>query len=500
MKKELDKLPSGLEPFYDRILHQIECNQDNDESEMCKQIIRVVILASRPLAIAELALAARLLLDSIDNAPELVQLCGSFLVLRNNHIYLIHQSGKDYFFTGSGQRIFIHGPVSEESAILERLLQGMTNTLRRDMFNSQDYGATVDEILRPHPDPLSGLGYATTYWVKHLERVCQDGSSLPNHLGPLEASVIHGFFSRHFLHWLEALCLTRQMRHASPEIGRLTGLVKTHCPEKTELILLCQDAYQFVLYNKACIESTPLQLYCSAFIFSPRTSIIRAAFQHEIPPWLKNPGILDERWSDCIHIMEGHTEPVTKVIFSPDDRFLLSASDDHTVRVWDTETGTCLNTLEGHMGPVLSIAVSPNGAWVASFAMDLTVRLWNLRSGDLYMIWKTMCYVTSRRFSADGKRLIFVSCHKYVQILGTSSGVLVHAYQLHPSLQHSTVMSPNGLWIASICRNGTVELGDLDTGHVRKWFKPASDDVLSIDFVSGGEEVLFVATESMVQL
>jgi WD40 repeat protein len=38
-----------------------------------------------------------------------------------------------------------------------------------------------------------------------------------------------------------------------------------------------------------------------------------------------------------------------------------SGSDDQTVRLWDTVTGTALQTLEGQTDPVTSVAFSPDG-------------------------------------------------------------------------------------------------------------------------------------------
>ena len=42
-------------------------------------------------------------------------------------------------------------------------------------------------------------------------------------------------------------------------------------------------------------------------------------------------------------------------------QMLVTASFDHTIRLWDTETGACVNTLTAHTQPVYSVAFSPNG-------------------------------------------------------------------------------------------------------------------------------------------
>ena len=39
---------------------------------------------------------------------------------------------------------------------------------------------------------------------------------------------------------------------------------------------------------------------------------------------------------------------VRSVVYSPDGKQVVSGSDDSTVKIWDTSTGTCVSTLTGH--------------------------------------------------------------------------------------------------------------------------------------------------------
>ena len=59
----------------------------------------------------------------------------------------------------------------------------------------------------------------------------------------------------------------------------------------------------------------------------------------------------------------------------------MSASWDHTLKVWELETGRELHTLAGHTDGVRAVAVTPDGRRAVSASDDRTLKVWDLRSG-----------------------------------------------------------------------------------------------------------------------
>ena len=81
----------------------------------------------------------------------------------------------------------------------------------------------------------------------------------------------------------------------------------------------------------------------------------------------------------------GHKNSVRSVAITQDGKYIVSGSDDETIKLWDIQTGKEVRSFEGHTDIVRSVAITPDGKYIVSVSNDKTIKLWDIQSGALHV-------------------------------------------------------------------------------------------------------------------
>ena len=222
----LKEVPAGLQPLYDRMMSQVQQLKRKDP-EFCRLVLSTMTLAYRPLHLLELGILSGLPVEissNLDSTMKIVGKCGSFLTIREDCIYFIHQSAKDYLDSNKSEVIFPSGRGRVHYDLFSRSLEAMSGTLQRDMYALHQPGISIDSAEPPHLDPLAPVRYSCVYWASHFDEAYR--SSFPCRSDLTDCGKIHLFLQRCFLYWLEALSLMRSMSSSVETISTLLTLLK----------------------------------------------------------------------------------------------------------------------------------------------------------------------------------------------------------------------------------------------------------------------------------
>ena len=184
-----------------------------------------------------------------------------------------------------------------------------------------------------------------------------------------------------------------------------------------------------------------------------------------------------------IRTFKGHSNTVKALSFSPDGKHIVSGSADHTMRLWEAETGKELRMIYfGAYGfEVTSVAVSPDGKQMLSGCENGSIKVWDIfGKGDAYVhaLGGAKQRVTAMALSSDGRHALTGRAN------GTFTLWDMHAGKELRTLKHdndiaSVVFSPQGQYFLT-AGGETVKVWDAEKAALVKSFKQPGGGSYSI--------------------
>jgi WD40 repeat protein len=183
-------------------------------------------------------------------------------------------------------------------------------------------------------------------------------------------------------------------------------------------------------------------------------------------PWLRPlQAALHPPRTSLVRTLHGHSGSVNGVALSGDGRRAVSGSQDHTLKVWDAETGRELRTLRGHAGVVNVVALSGDGRRAVSGSQDHTLKVWDAETGrELHTLRGHTGSVKGVALSGDGRRAVSASLDQKVKVGDVETGRELRTLRGHAGMVNGVALSADGRCAVSASDDHLLKVWDVETG------------------------------------
>jgi WD40 repeat protein len=155
--------------------------------------------------------------------------------------------------------------------------------------------------------------------------------------------------------------------------------------------------------------------------------------------------------------LSGHAREVWALAYTPDCKTLVSAGDDHLIKLWNTRDGALRATLKGHEALVASVAISPDGKVLATAGFENTVRLWGLPDGRPHAVLNGhRDRVRSVVFSPDGRHIASAGSDTTVRVWDFATNKPLLVFRGHADSVRALAYEPGGAILVSASNDGTI--------------------------------------------
>lgn len=176
----------------------------------------------------------------------------------------------------------------------------------------------------------------------------------------------------------------------------------------------------------------------------------------------------------CVDTWSTPGRTVKALAISQDGLALATANSDHTVQLWDRQTGEVLHTFarrfgwgDGHQDAVTTIQFHPDGHTLLTGSQDGTVKQWDLQH---YRLQRTLSRgrwpITAIALTPDGQTLITAAVDGQLTIWELPQGQPVLTLAQHQGAINALALSPDGSRLASVDAAGVLRLWTVPEGQL----------------------------------
>lgn len=118
------------------------------------------------------------------------------------------------------------------------------------------------------------------------------------------------------------------------------------------------------------------EFYDNLFIFtSDDKYIVSVTSNHTLSLW-------DIESGEQLKVFSRHNNTINSIAITPNEKYIISGSSDGNIKLWDIESGEELKTFIGHKNSINTLSVTSDGKYIISGSADNTLKLWDIEIGE----------------------------------------------------------------------------------------------------------------------
>jgi len=201
-------------------------------------------------------------------------------------------------------------------------------------------------------------------------------------------------------------------------------------------------------------------------------------------------GAVSESFEPVLYqTLRGHSNRIYEASFSPDGRYVVTASGDSLAKIWDVSSGNLVRTLKGHSSHVFSAQFSPDSNRVVTAGGE-TAKIWEVSTGtQIKMLIGHAKIVHSAAYSPDGRVIVTTSEDGTAKLWNAQTGKEIRSMDVKKGWVYDAAFHPTGASVATGAQGGEVHLWNVTNGSQLRTFSGHSRAITSVTFSPSGRYI-----------
>lgn len=232
----------------------------------------------------------------------------------------------------------------------------------------------------------------------------------------------------------------------------------------------------------------------SCEVLSDGKRLISVGLDHTVRLWDLNSGTL------LMHFF-GHVGGPGAVAVTSDGQGLLYATSDLSLAYYDLSSGAQLLRLRGHNAPITACAAHPDGDRALTAARDNKLKLWDLYSGEeLRTLSGHGGAITTCLITLDGKKAISAGWDQSIRVWDLESGQELFAFLEHQGAVSALSLLGDDKYLISASWDHTLRLFDLQTGTQHRVYNGHSAPVNALAVTPDGRLLISASDDRTLKI